>query len=147
MSGWTSPQRMLLNELDLGKLIKKAGINKKASTVSHSGNLETPAKNPRHRKFMGQDPEGRGTHADKPGRASSEDSVHATPTSMEDPSGLKNLGEPLKRGLSDGLVGDDASMHPSSTKHKPTRLQGPAEKPGKQTWTGFGNRYPGTRNF
>jgi hypothetical protein len=142
---------MLLNELDLGKLMKKAGINKQPPTKEfpqRSGNLETPAKNLRHRKFMGQDPSGRGTMADKPGRESSENSVHATPTTMDDPSGIEgeeNLGEPLSRGLSDGLVGDDATMHPSAKKHKPTRLQGPAEDPGAQTWTSFGNRYPGAR--
>lgn len=144
----TSPQRMLLAELDLGKLIKKAGINKQPPMQDfpqRSGNLETPAKKPRHRKFMGQDPEGRGTMADKPGRESSEHSVHATPTTMDDPTGLENLGEPLSRGISDNMVGDDASMHPSAKKHKPTRLQGPAEDPGAQTYTSFGNRYPGAR--
>lgn len=140
----TSPQRMLLSEVDLGKLIKKAGINKKASGVSHSGNLETPTKKIRHRKFMGQDPDGRGTMADKPGRESSEGSVHAEPTSMEDPTGLENLGEPLERGLSDGLVGDDASSHPSSKKHSP-RITRVAEDPGRQRTNSFGNRYPGAR--
>lgn len=143
----TSPQRMLLNEIDLGKLIKKAAINKQQPMQDYpqrSGNLETPAKNPRHRKFMGQDPEGRGTMADKPGRPEAKN-VRPAPTTMDDPTGLENLGEPLSRGLSDGLVGDDASMHPSSKKHKPTRLQGPAEDSGAQTWTNFGNRYPGTR--
>jgi hypothetical protein len=141
---------MLLNEIDLGKLIKKAGVNKKASGVSHSGNLETPTKNPRHRKFMGQDPEGRGTMADKPGRPSSERTVHAEPTSMEDPTamqdptGLENLGEPLERGLSDGLVGDDAFPHPSSKKQSP-RITGVAEDPGGQRTNSFGNRYPGAR--
>lgn len=140
----TSPQRALLNEFDLGKWIKKAGINKKADTSSRSGNLETPAKNPRHRKFMGQDPEGRGSQSDKPGRPDSD--PRAKPTSMDDPTGLENLGEPYEHGLSgpmspDGGVGDDAASHPSQG-HKPTRLQGPSETPGKQSWNSFGNRYP-----
>jgi len=148
----TSAQRALLNEFDLGKLFKKAGINKKASGVNSSGNLETPAKKPRHRKFMGQDPEGRGTMSDKPGRPEAEN-VHAEPTPADDPSGLTNLGgidDILKSGLSgpmspDGMAGDDASLHPNK-KHKPTRLQGPAENPGAQTYTSFGNRYPGARH-
>ena len=151
MSEWrmTSAQRALLVEIDLGKLIKKAGINKQPPMKEfpqRSGNLETPAKKPRHRKFMGQDPDGRGTMADKPGRESTEGSVHAKPTSMEDPTGLENLGEPLGRGLSNGLTGDDASMHPNGKKHNPTRLQGPAEDSGAQTYTSFGNRYPGARS-
>lgn len=140
----TAPQKELLREMDLNKLIKKALINKQPSKVSHSGNLETPPKNPRHRRFMGQG-DGHGTMGDKPGRPPAKN-VRAEPTSMEDPSGLENLGEPYDRGLSDNLVGDDASMHPSSSVQKPRRLQGPSETPGKQTWTSFGNRYPGTRN-
>jgi len=146
----TSPQKMLLSEfsmgeLDFGKLIKKSLINKQASKASRSGNLETPLKDPKHRKMMGQSDNPHGTRADKPSRPQAEN-IRATPTSMEDPSGLIDLGEPLERGLSDNAVGDDASFHPSSTKQKPTRLQGPSETPGKQTWTSFGNRYPGARN-
>ena len=146
----TSPQRALLNEFDLGKLFKKGLINKKASGVDSSGNLETPAKKPRHRKFMGQDPEGRGTMSDKPGRPDSDPG--AKPTTMDDPTGLENLGEPFDHGLSgpmspDGNTGDDAAFHPSKKNFKPTRLQGPAEDSGAQTYTSFGNRYPGARNF
>ncbi len=149
----TSPQRMLLNELDLdnlGKFFKKASkkvfINKKASGVDSSGNLETPPKNPRHREFMGQPENPHGTMADKPGRPDSSDvgenSIHATPTSMEDPTGLINLGEPLGRGLS--FTSDSSDAHPSA-KHKPV-LQRQGEKPGTMSWNSFGNRYPGARS-
>lgn len=145
----TAPQLALLNELDINKWIKKRNINR----VNHmkdypqrSGNLETPVK-PKHKGLMGQPDNPHGSMADKPGRPSSENSVHARPTTMKDPSGLENLGEPLERGISDDNVGDDANMHPSTKSYKPTRLQGPSETPGKQTWTSFGNRYPGTKSM
>ena len=71
---------------------------------------------------------------------------------MEDPTGLENLGEPFEHGLQGPMspdengVGDDAASHPNRG-HKPTRLQGPSETPGRQGYTSFGNRYPGARNF
>lgn len=145
----TAPQLALLNELNLTKLLKKANINKQYPLKKYpnrSGNLETPVK-PKHKGLMGQPDNPYGTRSDKHGRPSSEYTVHARPTSMKDPTGLTNLGEPLDRGISDENVGDDANMHPSSKKHKPTRLQGPAENPGAQTWTSFGNRYPGTKSI
>lgn len=149
----TAPQLRLLAELNLRPeldplVVKKANINKQqplGEFPSRSGNLETPVK-PKHKGLMGQPQNPHGTVADKPGRPSSENSVHAVPTSMEDPSGLVNLGEPLDRGLSNQIVGNDASIHPAIKKTAPQRLEGPAENPGKQRATSFGNRYPGTRN-
>ena len=158
----TSPQRMLLNELDLnlGDLFGQAArnlvqtkknINKKASKVDSSGGLETPPKDLRHREFMmgKQSKNSHGTIANKVGRPDSgdvgENSVHAIPTSMEDPTGLINLGEPLDRGLSYNLTGDDANAHPNS-KHSP-KLDRLGEKSNEgKDWSSFGNRYPGARN-
>jgi hypothetical protein len=150
----TSAQMALLNELNIAKMLKKAGIHtdyptNKKEYPQRSGNLETPVKQ-KHKGLMGQPNNPHGTMADKPGRPSSEDTVHARPTSMKDPSGLENLGEPLSRGISDQNVGDDANMHPSSKKHKPTRSHGPTETPGanqSKTWTSFGNRYPGIKSM
>lgn len=146
-SKFTAPQLKLIIEMDLAKLVSKQFINKQypiAEYPPRSGNLETPTK-PEHKGLMGQPQNPHGTMADKPGRETSENSVHAVPSSMRDPTGLITLGQPYQRRLSDGVVGDDASMHPSTTKAKPTRLQGPAENPGDQTYTSFGNRYPGAR--
>jgi len=151
---YTAPQLKLLAELNLRPesnllLTKKAQINKQPPMKEfpqRSGNLETPVKN-KHKNLMGQPENPHGTMSDKPGRESSEHTVHATPTSMEDPTGLENLGEPLERGLSTGTVNDnDASVHPNVKKTAPQRLEGPAENPGKQRATSFGNRYPGARN-
>lgn len=148
---YTAPQLRLLAELNLTPqpalaTTKKKNINKQPPMGEfpvRSGNLDTPVK-PKYKGLMGQpqDPH----LADKPGRPSSENSIHAVPTSMKDPTGLTNLGEPLKKGLSNHKVGDDASIHPAVKKMAPQRYEGPAENPGKQRATSFGNRYPGARN-
>ena len=151
---YTAPQLQLLQELTLRpqvdlKLAKKSGLNnervKLAQYPSRSGNFETPVKN-KHKKLMGQPENPHGTRADKLGRESSEASVHAVPTTQDDPTGLRNMGQPYQRGvLNNPASDDDAEKHPNKST-KPQRLQGPSETPGKQTYTGFGNRYPGVRN-
>ncbi len=157
---WTAPQRRLLLELNLTpkpdvRTAKKAkavapNSSKEKEFPKRSGNLETPLTNPQHRKLMGQPDNPHGTMSDKLGRPPAKN-IHPEPTTIndpsEDPTGLINLGEPYERGIVDPIVGDDAGIHPAYKKHKPARQQGPSETPGRQTYTGFGNRYPGARGF
>jgi len=156
---WTAPQQRLLLELNLlpkpdQREIKKSGATKADHSKQfpqRSGNLETPLTNPQHRKLMGQSDNPHGTRADKVGRPQAkgiraEPNKAGKPEEMEDPTGLKNLGQPFDRGLVEPLVGDDAEISKNDEKHKPQRMQGPSETPGRQTWTSFGNRYPGGRN-
>jgi len=162
---WTAPQRRLLLELNLipepdARTAKKSKANAPNSSKAkkfpeRSGNLETPLTNPQHRKLMGQPENPHDTMSDKIGRPQAQN-VRPKKTTVgeptvndpsDDPSGLENLGHWHERGIIDPVVGDDAAIHPSIKKHSPARLQGPSETPGKQTYTGFGNRYPGARGI
>lgn len=143
----TSPQRQLLAEFDFLKLSKKAGINKEPPMKEfpqRSGNLETPDPNPRRRKFMGQ--QTYGSQSSKPGRESSEKTVHAKPTSMDDPTDLEELGHYHELDISDDNDGEHDEYYPRAKSNKPIRLQGPAEDPGNQSYTSMGNRYPGIKS-
>lgn len=164
---YTAPQRRLLKEfasrfsapkldpyiaarMGLGSEQSKNADNKQGK---RSGNLEFSTK---HKKLMGQSDNPHQTRAQKPGRppasrtrpegASEETGSIAAMSNIfrDDPSGLTDLGEPYTRGLSQQMVGNDAELHPSKGT-APARIQGFAENPGKQSWTGFGNRYPGSK--
>ena len=159
----TAPQSRLLREFGFKPKMNKYHLAKsglgseKSKTADYpvrSGNLETPVK-PKHKGLMGQPDNPHQTRAQKPGRppasrtrpegSSSEDSGLSAQADIfrDDPSGLTDMGEPLTRGLSQQMVGDDAEMHPSKG-IAPTEVRGPSETPGKAKNTGLGLRFKRT---
>jgi len=124
---------------------------------NRSGSLVGPVK-PKHQGLsgIGSPHETRATKPGKPaptgtrpeGASEEAGSISSMNNSFRgDPSGMKTEGEPMKRGYVANMApkgGDNAEDHPSKGT-APKRVQGPAQDSGRQSWTGFGNRYAGNK--